>query len=54
MPKQITHLSLFPNDNCVVCSKEVKDNAIHCNGCLDKWLETKQDKNQLIVILKKI
>ena len=43
MPKQIIHLSLFPNDTCVVCGKEVKDNAIHCEECLDEWLKTKQE-----------
>tara|TARA_B100000497_G_C7568581_1_gene342679 strand:+ start:230 stop:367 length:138 start_codon:yes stop_codon:yes gene_type:complete len=43
MPKKITHLSLFDNDTCVVCGKEVKDNALHCEDCLYKWLETKQE-----------
>jgi len=43
MPKKIIHLSLFDNDTCVVCNEEVKDNALHCDKCLDKWLETKQE-----------
>ena len=46
MPKQIIHLSLFPNDNCVVCGKEVKGNAIHCEECLDEWLKTKEHEER--------
>ena len=46
MPKNIIHLSLFDNDTCVVCGKEVKDNAIHCEECLDEWLKTKQENGK--------
>ena len=43
MPKKIIHTSLFPNTNCVVCNKKVKDNALHCKGCLSKWIESKNN-----------
>ena len=46
MPKKIIHLSLFDNDTCVVCGKEVEDNALHCVDCLDKWLETKKENEE--------
>ena len=41
MPKKMIHTSLFPNTNCVVCNKNVKNNALHCKGCLNKWIESK-------------
>jgi predicted phosphoadenosine phosphosulfate sulfurtransferase len=28
------------------CGKEVEDNALHCEDCLDKWLETKQENEE--------
>jgi len=37
----IVHLSLFPNDKCIVCGEDVEDNALHCLGCCDEWLEGK-------------
>ena len=46
MSKKIIHTSLFPNTNCVVCNKKVKDNALHCKGCLSKWIESKQNKTK--------
>lgn len=33
------HLSIFPNKKCVVCSKPVKNNVLHCKKCSEKWLE---------------
>jgi len=40
------HLSIFPNKNCVVCSKPVKNNALHCKKCEKKWLETKEKEKK--------
>ena len=36
------HYSLFPNKKCVVCSKSVKNNILHCKKCEKKWLESKE------------
>ncbi len=45
--KKIIHLSLFENSNCVVCNKELEDKKhLHCKGCLDKWLEVKEDSDK--------
>ena len=46
MPKQITHLSLFPNDKCIVCNIKVDNNVLHCKKCLSKWIESKETKNK--------
>lgn len=39
----IIHLSLFPNDTCVVCGEEVEDYYLHCLGCCEEYLKSKED-----------
>jgi hypothetical protein len=41
---KIIHLSLFPNSNCVICKKKVKERWLHCEKCLDKYLKSKDKK----------
>ena len=43
---KIIHLSLFPNSNCVICQKKVKEGWLHCEKCLDKYLESKEKKDK--------
>ena len=45
MPK-IIHLSLFPNQFCVICQEEVEDDALHCEGCSDEYLNRKEKENE--------
>lgn len=40
---KIIHLSLFENTTCVVCGEEVEEGWLHCEGCLDEYLESKEE-----------
>jgi predicted nucleic acid-binding Zn ribbon protein len=42
----IIHLSLFENTNCVVCGEDVEDNALHCLGCCEEYLESKNKEDE--------
>ena len=38
------HLSLFPNSECVICSKKVTKNALHCKKCEKKFIKLYESK----------
>ena len=42
----IIHLSLFPDDYCVVCNATVVNNHLHCLECCQEYLKIKQKQDE--------